>query len=84
MDQLDVKFAFLNGPLEEEVYAKKPPGFKIKGQEEKVYRMRKKLYGLKQASRQWNTKLTRTHLHSGYLQSKSGYFRFTKLMVHIL
>lgn len=51
MHQLDVKFIFLNGPLEEEVYAKKPPMFEIKGKEGKVYKLRNILYGLKQSPR---------------------------------
>ena len=47
--QFDVKSAFLNGNLEEEVYVLQLEGFIVKGSEDKVYRLRKALYGLKQA-----------------------------------
>jgi hypothetical protein len=47
--QLDVKSAFLNGELKEEVYVEQPQGFVIQGEEEKVYKLRKALYRLKQA-----------------------------------
>jgi hypothetical protein len=48
---MDVKSAFLNGDLKEEVYVRQPPGFAVAGEESKVYRLRKALYGLRQASR---------------------------------
>jgi hypothetical protein len=45
--QMDVKCAFLNGFMEEEVYVKQPLGYTIDGQEVKIYRLKKALYGLK-------------------------------------
>lgn len=51
---MDIKFAFLNGPLEEEVFVNQPPGFVKQGQELKVYKLNKTLYGLRQAPRAWN------------------------------
>ncbi|GJY93781.1 retrovirus-related pol polyprotein from transposon TNT 1-94 [Tanacetum coccineum] len=47
--QIDVKTAFLNGPLKKEVYAAQPDGFVDPGYPENVYHLRKALYGLKQA-----------------------------------
>lgn len=66
--QLDVKSAFLNGILEEEVYVQQPEGFIMEGEESKVYRLKKVLYGLQQAPRAWNARI------DGYLHQNG----FTK------
>jgi hypothetical protein len=57
MYQMDVKCAFLNGPLDEEVYVTQQAGFEVEGQKYKVYTLHKALYGLKQAPRVWNKKI---------------------------
>ena len=54
---LDVKTSFLHGELTEDVYVSQPEGFEKKGEEHKVFKLSKALYGLRQAPRAWNTKL---------------------------
>lgn len=51
--QLDVKAAFLNVELKEEVYVSQPEEFIVKGKEDHVYKLRKALYGLRQSPRAW-------------------------------
>jgi hypothetical protein len=62
--QIDVKSVFLNGFLDEEVFVKQPPGFESVEFPHKVYRLRKALYGTKQAPRAWYGRLR------GFLFSK--------------
>jgi hypothetical protein len=66
---MNVKSVFLNGDLKEEVYVYQPPGFAIPGKEGKVLRLRKALYGLRQAPRAWNAKLDSTLKGMGFGQS---------------
>jgi len=66
---MDVKSAFLNGDLKEEVYVRQMPGFAVAGEEGKVYRLKKALYGLRQAPRAWNAKLDITLKKMGFQQS---------------
>ena len=54
--QMDVKIAFLNGNLEEEIYMMQLEGFIAKNQEDMIYKLKRSIYGLKQASRSWNIK----------------------------
>ena len=44
---MDVKSTFLNGILEEEIYVQQPPGYEVEGNEDKVYGLKKELYGVK-------------------------------------
>ncbi len=57
LHQLDVTTAFLNGKLQEEVYMEQPDGFIAEGQEKLVCKQRRRIYGLKQSPRCWNTTL---------------------------
>lgn len=73
MFQLDVKSTFLNGPLEEEVYVTQPPGYEIRGREDKVYKLKKALYGLKQTPRAWNKRINSFLLQQGFVKYSVEY-----------
>ena len=64
--QMDVKSAFLNGVLQEEVYVTQPKGFKDPHFPDHVYKLKRALYGLKQASRAWYERLTDFLLKNGF------------------
>nr|GEW88171.1 integrase, catalytic region, zinc finger, CCHC-type, peptidase aspartic, catalytic [Tanacetum cinerariifolium] len=64
--QMDVKTTFLNGPLKEEVYVAQPDGFVDPNHLEKVYRLRKALYGLKRAPRAWYDELSKFLTSKGF------------------
>ena len=78
---MDVKTAFLNGNLYEDVYMKQPEGFKPEGQEHLVCKLKKSIYGLKQASRQWYIKFDEVMKKQGFLKSSSNLF---SLILNIL
>nr|GEW37401.1 hypothetical protein [Tanacetum cinerariifolium] len=64
--QMDVKTAFLYGPLKEEVYVNQPDGFIDPYHPDKVYRLKKALYGLKQAPRVWYDELSNFLVSKGF------------------
>lgn len=66
---MDVKSAFLNGELQEEVYVSQPLGFVARGEEHKALRLDKALYGLRQAPRAWYAKLDSSLLSLGFSRS---------------
>ena len=64
--QMDVKSAFLNGFIEEEVYVKQPPGLENPKFPNRVYKLQKALYGLKQTPRAWYDRLKTFLLAQGF------------------
>ncbi|WMV38147.1 hypothetical protein MTR67_031532 [Solanum verrucosum] len=76
--QMDVKSAFLNGYLNEEVYVKQPPGFKNPEFLNNVYKLDKVMYGLKQATRAWYERLSKFLLDHGHSRGKINNTLFLK------
>lgn len=74
--QMDVKGAFLNGDLDEEIYMVAPEGFPSSN---KVCKLQKAIYGLKQASRMWNEKFNQFAMRIGFKRCSSDYCLYTKL-----
>lgn len=75
---LDVKSAFLNGKLYEEVYVNQPEDFVKEGHEKKVYKLFKALCGLKQAPRAWYTQLNKCLEKLGFVKCQFEHDVYTK------
>ena len=69
--QMDVKNAFMNGDLKEEVFVKQPLGFEDAELPDHVFRLNKALYGLKQPPRAWYERLSKFLLNNGYKRGKN-------------
>ena len=78
LEQLDVKTTFLHGDLEEEIYMKQPQGYELKGKEKLVCRLKKSLYGLKLAPRQWYLKFDKFMSKQGYTRCHSDHCVYLK------
>lgn len=70
LHQMDVKTAFLNGDLHEDVYMDQPEGFVMEGKEHLGCRLKKSIYGLKQASRQWYFKFDQVIKNFGFKENE--------------
>jgi hypothetical protein len=78
--QIDIKSAFLNGPIKEEVYVKQPPGFEDEEYSNHVYKLHKTLYELKQASRVWYECLRNFLIENDFRIVKADSTLFTRKM----
>ena len=80
--QMDVKSAFLNGFINEEVYVEQPPGFEDPKFENHVFKLSKALYGLKQAPRAWYDRLSSFLVEKGFSKGKVDKTLFIKKQKH--
>lgn len=80
--QMDVKSAFLNGLLDEEVYVDQPVGYVQPGCEDKVLKLKKALYGLKQAPRAWYTRIDSYFQETGFIQCPNEPTLYVKANSH--
>ena len=78
LEQLDVKTAFLHGDLEEDIYMSQLEGIIVQGQKSLVCKLRKCLYGLKQASRQWYKKFYSFMYRTGFKRCEADHCRYVK------
>ena len=87
IESLNVKTTNLCSKLDEEIYMDQPEGYTKKGQEEKVCRLLKSLYGLKQSALQWNKELHKSLLTLGFIctwSDASVYYKFDKANIIVV
>ena len=77
--QMDVKSAFLNGNLLEDVYMTQPEGFVQPKNSGKVCKVQRSIYGLKQASRSWNLRFDESVNGFGFVKNKDGPCVYNKI-----
>src|SRR5262249_50588519 len=79
LHQMDVKTAFLNGDLSEEIFMAQPKGFIETGKEHLVCRLNKSIYGLKQTSRQWYLKFDEIVTSLDFVENKVDHCIYLKI-----
>ncbi|KAL0445611.1 UNVERIFIED_CONTAM: Retrovirus-related Pol polyprotein from transposon TNT 1-94 [Sesamum latifolium] len=77
--QMDVKMAFLNSFVEEEIFMDQQEGFTTVEEEQKVCRLQRSIYNLKQASRSWNTRLMKSYEFSMKDMGEASYILGIKI-----
>ena len=75
---MDVKIAFLNGELDEKIYLEQPLGFIEKGQEHKVCKLWRFIYGLKQSSRQWYLRFYQAIIYYDFKMIEEDHYVYVK------
>lgn len=80
LHQMDVKNAFLNGNLEEEIYKSQPDCFMEEGNQGKVCRLKRSIYGLRQASRQWNILFDDAITSYDFSMMEGGHYIYFKIV----
>ena len=78
LEQTEVKMTFLQGDLEEEIYMMQPQGFKVISKEKMVCKLKKSLYNLEQAPRQWYEKSESFIGSSGFLRCQAYHCYYVK------
>jgi hypothetical protein len=81
---MDVKTAFLNGHLEEEIYMLQPEGFGEKGNENLVCKLNRSIYGLKQASRQSYILFDNAITSYGFSMTEGDHCIYTKIIAFFI
>jgi hypothetical protein len=80
LHQMDVKIAFLNGVIEEEVYIEQPQGFEVEDRKTHVCNLKKALYELKQAPRAWYGRMDSFLTSMGFTNNKADSNLYFKVM----
>jgi hypothetical protein len=80
LHQMDMKIAFLNGFIEEEVYIEQPQGFEVENRKSRVCKLKKALYRLKQAPRAWYGQIDSFLTSLGFTKSKENSNLYFKVM----
>ena len=80
--QMDVKSTFLNGILEEKIYVQQPLGYEVEGKEDKFYRLKNALCGLKQAPRAWYRRIKNYMIKNGFCRNNIEPTLYSKVNEH--